>query len=83
MEDEQEDKQTINCTVESCVHNDNENEKCELEEITVEPPTDAASESGEPEDESMCGDYEEAEEQANEAVNEPADTTVGGGEEGE
>ncbi|MCL2859137.1 MAG: DUF1540 domain-containing protein [Oscillospiraceae bacterium] len=55
--DEKEEKQTINCTVESCIHHDNENEKCELGQITVEPSTNA--DSGDPEDESMCGDYEE------------------------
>ena len=64
MEDNQEEKQTINCTVESCIHNDNEKEKCELEEITVEPPADVAS--GEPEDESMCGDYESVDEEVEE-----------------
>jgi len=57
MENEQEEKQTINCTVESCIHHNNENEKCELEQITVEPSANA--DSGDPEDESMCGDYEE------------------------
>ena len=63
MEEEQEEKQTINCTVESCVHN--ENEKCELEEITVEPSANA--DSGDPEDESMCGDYEETDNSADES----------------
>lgn len=48
-------KQKINCTVESCIYNNAEEKKCELEEITVEPCIDCST--GEP-DESMCGSYE-------------------------
>ena len=48
-------KQKINCTVESCVYNDEKKQKCVLDEITVEPCTDCASGQT---DESMCGSYE-------------------------
>lgn len=48
-------KQKINCTVESCVYNDAEKQKCVLEEITVEPCDEWTT--GEPDD-SMCGSYE-------------------------
>ena len=50
------EKQKINCTVESCEHNDTEEKKCDLNEIVVEPCNDC--ETGEPEEESMCGSYE-------------------------
>ena len=72
MDDEEEEKQTINCTVESCVHHDDENEKCELDAITVEPPADETA-TGDPEDESMCGDYEEVEEEVGESGDAPID----------
>ena len=49
-------KQKINCNVESCVYNDCDMQKCMLEEITIEPCTDCST--GEPADESMCGNYE-------------------------
>ena len=49
-------KQKINCTVESCVYNDCNAQKCVLDEITVEPCEQGAT--GQPADESMCGSYE-------------------------
>ena len=55
------EKQKINCTVESCEYNDTEGHKCELDEITVEPCNDC--ETGDPEEESMCGSYVCTEEQ--------------------
>lgn len=49
-------KQLINCTVESCSYN-NENEKvCTLKEILVSPCQ--GCNNGSAEDESMCGSYE-------------------------
>ena len=51
-----EEKQKINCTVGSCLYNDTEKQKCMLEEITVEPCVEGST--GQPEDESMCGNYE-------------------------
>ena len=48
-------KQQINCTVGSCVYNSTD-KKCELEAIIVEPCSDCNN--GNPEDESMCGNYE-------------------------
>ena len=54
-------KQKINCNVDSCTHNNTENQECELEEITVEPALDMPV--GDPEEESMCGDYEPEEEE--------------------
>lgn len=49
-------KQKINCTVESCVYNNTEEQKCALEEIIVEPCQDCSS--GIASEESMCGSYE-------------------------
>ena len=49
------EKQKINCTVESCEYNDTQEHKCELNEIVVEPCIDC--DTGEAEDESMCGSY--------------------------
>lgn len=56
--------QKINCTVESCAYNDSDNQECELDEIVVEPNNDATT--GEAEEESMCGSYEETEEDSEE-----------------
>lgn len=51
--------QKINCTVSSCIYNDNGDDKCLLEEISVEPCSDCATKNP---DESMCGSYEYDEE---------------------
>jgi len=48
-------KQKINCTVESCQFNENNEHKCSLNAINVEPIDDC--ETCGP-DESMCGSYE-------------------------
>ena len=48
-------KQKINCTVGSCAYNCTNNQECELESIVVEPCSDCNN--GNPEDESMCGNY--------------------------
>jgi len=58
--------QKINCNVDSCAYNDNEKQECELAEITVEPALE--EDSGTAQDESMCGDYEPAEEETDEEV---------------
>ncbi len=50
------DKQSINCTVGSCMYNNTNTKKCTLKEIIVEPCVDCNN--GTPEDESMCGSYE-------------------------
>lgn len=50
------DKQCINCTVGSCVYNNEDSKKCTLKSITVEPCFEC--DNGEAEDESMCGSYE-------------------------
>lgn len=52
--------QKINCTVGSCQYNDTETQKCSLKEIVVEPCIGGTT--GTPEDESMCGSYENREE---------------------
>lgn len=52
-----EKNQKINCTVSSCLYNDEAKCKCMLEEISVEPCSDCNKQ--EP-DESMCGSYEYA-----------------------
>ena len=49
-----EEKQKINCTVESCQYNNLENQKCTLKEIMVTPII--GCETKEP-DESMCSSY--------------------------
>ena len=49
-----EEKQKINCTVESCQYNNLENHKCTLKEIMVTPII--GCETKEP-DESMCSSY--------------------------
>ena len=50
-----EEKQKINCTVESCVYQDRENRRCTLPAINVMPTTDTTTRET---DESMCGSYE-------------------------
>ena len=50
-----EKNQKINCTVESCVYQDNETKRCTLQSINVIPTTDCGTQST---DESMCGSYE-------------------------
>ncbi|MCL2383039.1 MAG: DUF1540 domain-containing protein [Oscillospiraceae bacterium] len=54
------DKQKINCTVGSCQFHDDEKHECELNEITVEPCFEC--DTGDPEEESMCGNYTNADE---------------------
>lgn len=51
--------QKINCTVESCKYNKNQEQLCSLEQIIVTPIQDCHTE--EP-DESMCSSYEYNEE---------------------
>lgn len=53
---EEDNSQTINCTVNSCKFNETEKSKCGLNSIEVEPCYDCSD--GEAEDESMCGSYE-------------------------
>ena len=50
-----EEKQKINCTVESCVYQDEKNKRCTLQSITVKPTKDCSSGKT---DESMCGSYD-------------------------
>ena len=50
-----EKNQKINCTVGSCKYNDEQKQKCKLEQIIVEPVLE--TETKEP-DESMCASYE-------------------------
>lgn len=47
--------QKIKCSVESCEYNNLNNRMCELKQIEVEPCP--GSNTGIPEDESMCGSY--------------------------
>ena len=47
--------QKINCTVESCVYQDEENKRCTLQAIDVMPKQDCRTRKA---DESMCGSYE-------------------------
>lgn len=49
------EKQKINCTVESCIYQDEKNKRCTLQSINVMPTPN--SDTGEV-DESMCGSYE-------------------------
>ena len=48
------EKQKINCSVDSCEYNDRITQGCELKQITVEPCKECHT--GGPE-ESMCGSY--------------------------
>lgn len=50
--------QTINCTVESCVYQDETTKKCTLQSIKVVPTENCDTCAT---DESMCGSYEYAE----------------------
>ncbi len=50
-----ENKQKINCTVESCIYNNPDNECCNLKSIIVTPKTN--THTGTP-DESKCSSYE-------------------------
>lgn len=50
-----EKKQRINCTVHSCAYNNQKKCVCELDDIIVAPCKNCNS--GNPEDESMCGSY--------------------------
>ncbi len=50
-----EQKQKINCTVESCRYNDCDSKACTLKQIQVEPMKDCHTCTA---DESMCGSYE-------------------------
>ena len=54
-----EKNQKINCTVESCIYNNNEKEKCMLEAIKVEPIQGCNTMKP---DESMCVSYRSIEE---------------------
>lgn len=47
--------QKINCTVGSCIYNNDDTNLCELKQIEVSPCCDCST--GKPEDESMCGSY--------------------------
>lgn len=47
--------QKINCTVESCKYNDQENNNCILKQITVTPIENCDTKQP---DESMCSSYE-------------------------
>lgn len=47
--------QKINCTVESCVYQDEKNKRCTLQAIEVMPKADCSTRKA---DESMCGSYE-------------------------
>ena len=52
-----EKNQKINCTVESCVYQDNTTKRCTLQSIDVMPTQDCQTRQA---DESMCGSYEYA-----------------------
>lgn len=49
------DKQRINCTVESCKYNNCDYNLCELKQIEVKACSNCST--GNPEDESMCASY--------------------------
>ena len=48
-------KQKINCTVESCIYQDGDTNRCTLQAIEVMPTQDCKTRQP---DESMCGSYE-------------------------
>ncbi|MCI8273515.1 MAG: DUF1540 domain-containing protein [Clostridia bacterium] len=50
-----EKNQKINCTVESCIYQDDESKMCTLKSIHVKPVLGNGSKN---KDESMCGSYE-------------------------
>lgn len=47
--------QKINCTVKSCVYQDDQTKRCTLQAINVMPTQDCKTKQA---DESMCGSYE-------------------------
>ncbi len=49
------DEQKINCTVKSCVYQDEKTKRCTLQSINVMPTTNCDTQET---DESMCGSYE-------------------------
>jgi len=49
--------QKINCTVTSCKFNNEQRQLCQLESIIIEPCPNCNN--GKAQDESMCGSYEE------------------------
>ena len=49
-------KQKINCTVKSCVYNNDNEDACSLKQILVAPCQNCST--GKASDESMCGSYE-------------------------
>lgn len=49
-----EDKQTINCTVETCKYNDSQRQQCQLKQIIVIPVQGCNTKQP---DESMCSSY--------------------------
>lgn len=50
-----EENQTINCTVKSCVYQDNNTQKCKLQSVQIMPKKSCSTKKA---DESMCGSYE-------------------------
>ena len=48
------EKQTINCTVESCIYHNGKEEKCTLKSIEVKPKQNVQTKKP---DESMCASY--------------------------
>lgn len=50
-----EKNQTIHCTVKSCKYNENSNNLCSLQQITVAPTPNCKTKNS---DESMCDSYE-------------------------
>ena len=52
--------QKINCTVHTCKFNDTQCQKCNLQQIVVEPMQNCQTKQA---DESMCGSYEYNQEQ--------------------
>ena len=51
-------EQKINCTVESCKYNNQENNNCMLKQITITPIENCNTKSS---DESMCSNYKNIE----------------------
>lgn len=47
--------QQINCTVRTCKYNNVQNQKCNLEQIMVQPMQNCQTKQA---DESMCGSYQ-------------------------
>lgn len=61
-----EEKQTINCTVESCKYNDCDNNMCQLKQIMVASIEDWETMNP---DESMCASYEYEDDNDDEFMN--------------